>query len=83
MPLRFSSSVLTTATATAPVVVTDNLVLYYDPNNVASYPGTGTTINSLATPNLAGTMTNITFTDPDFTYNGTSSQISIADTAAL
>jgi hypothetical protein len=69
--------------ATAPVVVTDNLVLYYDPNNVASYPGTGTTINSLATPNLAGTMTNITFTDPDFTYNGTSSQISVADTAAL
>jgi hypothetical protein len=83
MPLRFSASVLTTATATAPVVVTDNLVLYYDPNNVASYPGTGTTINSLATPNLAGTMTNITFTDPDFTYNGTSSQISVADTAAL
>lgn len=83
MPLRFSASVLTTATATAPVVVTDNLVLYYDPNNVASYAGTGTTINSLATTNLAGTMSNITFTDPDFTYNGTSSQISIADTAAL
>ena len=83
MPLRFSSSVLTTATATAPVVVTDNLILYYDPNNVASYPGTGTTINSLITPNLAGTMSNITYTDPYFVYNGTSSQVSVTDTAAL
>ena len=83
MPLRFSTSVLTTATATAPVVVTDNLILYYDPNNVASYPGTGTTINSLASPNLAGTMSNITFTNPYFAYNGTSSQVSVTDTAAL
>lgn len=83
MPLRFSSSVLTTATATAPVVVTDNLVLYYDPNNVASYPGTGTTINSLITPNLAGTMSNITFSDPYFAYNGTNSTVSVADNAVL
>jgi hypothetical protein len=63
--------------------VTNNLVLYYDPANTASYPGTGTTINSLASPNLAGTMSNITYTDPYFTYNGTSSQVSVADTAAL
>jgi hypothetical protein len=54
--------------------VTSNLVLYYDPANTASYPGTGTTINSLASPNLAGTMSNITYTDPYFAYNGTSSQ---------
>jgi hypothetical protein len=63
--------------------VTSNLVLYYDPADTASYPGTGTTINSLASPNLAGIMSNITYTDPYFTYNGTSSQASIADTAAL
>jgi hypothetical protein len=63
--------------------VTNNLVLYYDPANTASYAGTGTTINSLASPNLAGTMSNITYTDPYFTYNGTSSQVSVADTAAL
>jgi hypothetical protein len=63
--------------------VTSDLVLYYDPSNTVSYPGTGTTINSLASPNLAGTMSNITYTDPYFTYNGTSSQVSVADTAAL
>jgi hypothetical protein len=63
--------------------VTNNLVLYYNPADTTSYPGTGTTINSLASPNLAGTMSNITYTDPYFTYNGTSSQIDIADTAAL
>jgi hypothetical protein len=63
--------------------VTNNLVLYYDPANTASYPGTGTIINSLASPNLTGTMSNITYTDPYFTYNGTSSQVSVTDTAAL
>jgi hypothetical protein len=63
--------------------VTSNLVLYYDPGNTASYPGTGTTINSLVAPNLTGTMSNITFTDPYFVYNGTSSTVSVADTAAL
>ena len=60
-----------------------NLVLYYDPSNTASYSGTGTVINSLASPNLPGTMSNITFTNPYFAYNGTSSQVSVADTAAL
>ena len=64
-------------------IVTNNLVLYYDPDNIASYPGSGTTVNSLASPNLPGTMSNITFTDPYFAYNGTSSQVSVADTAAL
>lgn len=63
--------------------VTSNLVLYYDPSNTASYPGTGTTINSLASPNLSGTMSNITYTDPYFVYNGTSSQVSIVDNALL
>ena len=65
------------------VVTTSNLVLYYDPSNLSSYPGSGSTINSLASPNLAGTMSNITYTDPYFSYNGTSSQINIADNAAL
>ena len=63
--------------------VTSNLVLYYDPANTASYPGTGTTIDSLTVTNLPGTMSNITYTNPYFTYNGSSSQISVADNAAL
>jgi hypothetical protein len=63
--------------------VTANLVLYYNPANTASYSGTGTTINSLASTNLPGTMSNITYTSPYFTYNGTSSQVNIADNALL
>lgn len=63
--------------------VTDNLVLYYDPSDPASYSGSGTTVNSLAPTNLTGTMTNITYTSPYFTYNGTTSQIAVADNALL
>jgi hypothetical protein len=63
--------------------VTSGLVLYHDPNTPASYPGTGTTVNNLLPTNLTGTMGNITYTDPYFNYNGTSSTVSVADTAAL
>jgi hypothetical protein len=66
-----------------PEIVADNLVLWYDPNDPASYPGTGTAISNLASAALPGTMSNITYTDPYFAYNGTSSQIAIADAAAL
>lgn len=64
-------------------VVTSNLVAYYDPGLVAGYPGTGTTLNDLSGNGLNGTMSNITWTDPYFTYNGTSSTVSIADAAVL
>jgi hypothetical protein len=63
--------------------VTSNLVLYYNPADTASYPGSGTTINSLAAINLTGSMSNITYTSPYFAYNGTSSQVTIADNALL
>lgn len=63
--------------------VTSNLVLYYNPSNTSSYPGTGTTVNSLATTNLTGTMSNITYTSPYFAYNGTNSTVSVADNALL
>ena len=66
-----------------PSPITSNLVLYYDPNNTLRYPGTGTTINDLSGNSLNGTMSNITYTDPYFAYNGTSSQVSVTDTAAL
>jgi hypothetical protein len=64
-------------------VVTSNLIAYYDPNLVAGYTGTGTTLNDLSDNGLNGTMSNITWTDPYFVYNGTSSQVSIADNALL
>jgi hypothetical protein len=63
--------------------VLSNLVLWYDPSDPASYPGTSTTINNLGAVALPGTMSNITFTDPYFVYNGTNSTVSVADNAAL
>jgi hypothetical protein len=72
-----------TPTSTPAVPVTSNLVLYYDPSNPSSYTGTGTTINDLSGNGLNGTMSNITFTNPYFTYNGSSSQIAIADNVLL
>lgn len=63
--------------------VTSGLVLYYDPSNASSYSGSGTTVNSLVSPNLAGTMSNITYTSPYFAYNGTNSQVSVPDNALL
>jgi hypothetical protein len=64
-------------------LTTDGLVLYYDPSSTSSYPGTGTTITDLSGNSRNGTMSNITYTSPYFTYNGSSSQISVADNALL
>ena len=64
-------------------VVTSNLVAYYNPALAASYSGSGTTLKDLSGNGLNGTMSNITFTDPYFTYNGTSSQVNIADNSLL
>jgi hypothetical protein len=68
---------------TAPSIVTSNLVLWYDPSNTVSYPGSGSTITNLASTSLNGTMSNITYTDPYFSYNGSSSQINVPDNALL
>ena len=64
-------------------VTTNGLILHYDPSNTSSYPGTGTTINDLSGVGMHGTMSNLTFTSPYFTFNGTSSQISIPDNPIL
>jgi hypothetical protein len=63
--------------------VLSNLVLYYDPSNLSSYSGSGTTINDLSGNGLNGTMSNISFTSPYFSYNGSSSQVSVADNSLL
>jgi hypothetical protein len=79
----YSTSGPTISIQTYTGFTTTGLQLYYNPDDRSSYPGTGTTINNLAATSLPGTMSNITYTDPYFTYNGTSSQVSVADTAAL
>ncbi len=68
---------------TTPEIVTSNLVLWYDPSNSVSYPGSGNTITNLASTSLNGTMSNITYTSPYFSYNGSSSQINVPDNALL
>lgn len=64
-------------------LTTNGLVLYYDPSSVSSYPGSGTTITDLSGNGRNGTMSNISFTSPYFAYNGSSSQVAIADNAIL
>ena len=63
--------------------VTGGLRLYYDPRNASSYPGSGTTIYDLSGNAMNGTMSDITYSSPYFTYNGSSSQINIPDNALL
>jgi hypothetical protein len=70
-------------TFTIPNIVTSGLVLWYDPSFETSYPGSGTTITNLASTSLSGTMSNITYTDPYFTYNGSSSTLSVPDNTLL
>jgi hypothetical protein len=48
-----------------------------------SYSGTGTSLIDLAGNGLNGTMSNVTFANPAFTFNGTSSQVNIPDNTAL
>lgn len=63
--------------------VSNNLVLHYNPAMTESYSGSGTTIIDLAGNGLNGTMSNLTYAESSFTYNGTSSQISIPDSEIL
>ena len=62
---------------------TSGLQLQYNPALSSSYSGSGTTVNDISGNNLAGTMTNLTYTSPYFAYNGTSSTVSIPDSAVL
>jgi hypothetical protein len=71
------------ATRYFPPPVTTNLVASYNPGSTASYSGTGTALTDLSGNGLTGAMTDIAYTSPYFTYNGTSSRVSIADNALL
>lgn len=63
--------------------IVNNLELYYDPSNSNSYSGSGTTLNDLSGNTLTGTLSNISFTSPYFTYNGSSSTTSTPDNSLL
>jgi hypothetical protein len=63
--------------------VTSNLVLYFDPNNPSSYLSGSSSVNDLSGNSLNGNVSNVTYTTPQFNFNGTSSQISVADNSLL
>jgi hypothetical protein len=59
-------------------------ILFYNPANPSSYPGTGATVNNLTGSAPNGTLEgSVTFTNPYFTYNGTTSTVKINDSAVL
>ena len=61
----------------------NNLVLHYNPGMTESYPGTGTSLFDLSGNGLNGTMSNLTYSNSAFTFNGSNSQVNITDNAAL
>jgi hypothetical protein len=63
--------------------IVNNLVLFYDPSNPSSYPGSGTTINDLSPNPISGTLSNATFSSPALNFNGSNSQITILDNSKL
>lgn len=63
--------------------VRSSLILHIDPSKKLSYPGTGTAVYDLTTNSLDGTATAISFASPYISFNGSTSQISIADSALL
>jgi hypothetical protein len=63
--------------------VIDNLKLYFNPASYLSYPSSGTIVTDLTGNSLNGTMSNVAFNKTHFTFNGTSSQITIADNSLL
>ena len=74
-----STSTTTTTTAT-PV---PEPLLYYNPANPTSYPGSGTGVTDLTDNKINGVLNNVQFNSPSFNYNGTSSTIAIPDNPLL
>lgn len=61
----------------------ENLRLYYNPGNLISYPGSGTSLSDLSGNSLNGTMANVTFETPYMSFNGSTSQVTISDNSLL
>lgn len=74
MPLRFSASVLTTATAID--IVRNNLQLYLDASDSNSYAGSGTTWTDLSQNSYATTLVGVpTYNSTHFTFDGTTEYV--------
>jgi hypothetical protein len=60
-----------------------NLILYHDPSNTNSYPGSGSSVYDLSGNGLDGLASNLSYSYPYFNFNGTNSQIEILDNSLL
>ena len=60
-----------------------NSIINLDAGNSLSYAGTGTTWFDMTANDLDASLTNMSYTDPYFTFNGTNATASIADNALL
>jgi len=83
--LNFSSvqSIYNTGASKYLSPVLQNLVLYYNPGDLYSYSGSGTSLSDMSGNSLTSTLTNVTFTNPYLNYNGTNATASTADSATL
>lgn len=66
-----------------PNIAETGLVLYLDSRNSRSYPGTGTTWTDLSGRNNNGTMTSVTYSAGDMSFNGTSSKVDCGNATNL
>lgn len=61
-------------------IATSGLILYYDPANSKSYPGSGTSWSDISGNNVTGTMSNVTYSSTNngiMTFNGSNSVVSL------
>jgi hypothetical protein len=59
------------------------LALYYDTTDSLSYSGSGSVVYDLSGNKLSGSLSNVSYTNPYFNFNGSSSQVTILDNAKL
>lgn len=65
------------------VFSSNQLVLHYNPEISDSYSGSGTSLTDLSGNAMNGTLSNVSFSNSIFTFNGSNSQVSIPDNATL
>lgn len=63
--------------------VSESLALYYDTTDPLSYSGSGSVVYDLSGNALSGSLSNVSYTNPYFNFNGSSSQVTILDNAKL
>ena len=63
--------------------VSESLALCYDTADSLTYDGSGSVVYDLSGNGLSGSLSNVSYTNPYFNFNGSSSQIAISDNVKL